>query len=125
VRGCGYLIVMVLLAVWGTTTAAAQDSMRCGRYVVSAGDSQSRILDICGEPQSAWQDGFIEQVVRRRDGYRSDPQQSYPRQPGYETEYRRIVPVYKWEYNLGRGTLLKRLVFHGDTLVDISDGPRQ
>lgn len=124
-RRCECLISMVLLTALGTTTAVARDTMRCGRYVVNAGDSQSRVLDICGEPQSAWQDGFIEQAVRRQDGNRSDPQQPHARQPGYETEYRRIIPVYRWEYNLGRGTLLKTLVFHGDTLVGIIDGPRQ
>ena len=47
---------------------ASADSLRCGRYLVNTGDFQSRVLDICGEPQSAWQDGFIEQVVRRSDG---------------------------------------------------------
>jgi hypothetical protein len=107
---------------------ASADSLRCGRYLVNTGDFQSRVLDICGEPQSAWQDGFIEQVVRRSDGaiiLNPVPSNPYPSQPIYETEARRILPVYKWEYNLGRGRLLKILTFHGDTLVDIADGPRQ
>jgi hypothetical protein len=124
--GCGYLILLVPLVALGTTTAVASDSMRCGRYVVSMGDSQSRVLDICGEPQRAWQDGFIEQTVLGTDGYypvNPGPLPPYP--PGYETEVRRVIPVYKWEYNLGRGRFLKTLVFHGDTLVDIVDGPRQ
>ena len=126
-RGCEYLISMVLLLAASSTTTAFADNLRCGRYVANTGDSQSRVLDICGEPQRAWQDGFIEQAVRRNDGYYSvNPVPlPYPRQPGYETEVRRVIPVYKWEYNLGRGTLLKTLIFHGDTLVGIIDGPRQ
>lgn len=125
-RGCEYLISMVLLLAT-SSTAIASGSMRCGRYVVNTNDSQSQVLDICGEPRRAWQDGFIEQTVRRGDGaYSVGPAPPlYPRQPGYETEVRRIIPVYKWEYNLGPGTLLKTLIFHGDTLVGIIDGPRQ
>lgn len=120
-------ILMAALAVSGVATANA-DSMRCGKYLVNTGDSQSRVLDLCGEPQRAWQDGFIEETVRRNDGY-YDPSalhRPYPGTPGgYETEVRRVIPVYKWEYNLGRGTFLKTLVFHSDILVGIIDGPRQ
>lgn len=110
-----------------SVTAAAADSIRCGGYLVNTGDSQARVLQICGEPQRAWQDGFIEHVTRRNDGYSVNPATSNPdtRQPNYETEYRRVIPVYRWDYNFGPGTLLKTLVFHGDTLVSILDGPRQ
>ena len=118
-----------VLTIFGMTAAFA-DSMRCGSYLVNTGDSQSRVLQVCGEPQRAWQDGFIEQTVRRNDGY-YDPStlpqtQTYPSSSGgQETEVRRVKPVYKWEYNLGRGRFLKTLVFHGNILVRIIDGPRQ
>lgn len=119
------LVLVAPLMALGAAPALA-DSLRCGGYVVSTGDLQARVLDACGEPQRAWQDGFIEQAVRRNDYYSVDPAPPpYPRQSGYETEVRRIIPIYKWEYNLGRGTFLKTLVFHGDTLVSIIDGPRQ
>lgn len=120
-RRIGYLFLLL-------PALANADSMRCGSYLVNTGDSQSRVLDICGEPQSARQDGFIEQVTRRSDGailLNPVPLNPYPSQPIYETETRRIIPVYKWEYNLGHGTFLRILTFHGDTLVDIADGPRQ
>lgn len=107
---------------------ASADSIRCGGYLVNTGDSQSRVLAVCGEPQSARPDGFIEQVVRRNDGTLTINPVSpnpYPSLPNYQVESRRVLPVYKWEYNLGRGTFLKILTFHGDTLVDIADGPRQ
>ena len=121
--------LIAVLAMCGMPTAFA-DSMRCGSYLVNTGDSQSRVLQVCGEPQRSWQDGFIEETVRRNDGY-YDPStlpqtQTYPFPPGgQETEVRRVKPVYKWEYNLGRGRFLKTLVFHGDILVGIIDGPRQ
>ncbi len=121
----GLLIAALTLA--GTAPSAA-DSMRCGKYLVSTGDTQSRVQDLCGEPQRAWQDGFIEEILRRNDGYSdlSSAQPPYPTRPGgYEREIRRVIPVYRWEYNLGRGTFLKTLVFHSDTLVGIIDGPRQ
>ena len=109
-------------------TTANADSMRCGSYLVNTGDSQSRVLELCGEPQQAWQDGFIEETVRRNEGY-YDPSATprlYPNAPGgYEREVRRVIPVYKWTYSLGRGTFLQILVFHSDTLVQIINGPRQ
>ena len=116
---------------------ASADSLRCSGYLVNTGDSQSRVLEICGEPHRARQDGFIEQVVRRSDGGivlnpnpvnpipSNPPYPGYAGQSRYETEYRRVIPVYKWDYNLGHGTFLKILTFHGDTLVDIANGPRQ
>ncbi len=125
-RGLSRVVLVLPLALGAV--AAVADSMRCGSYIVSDGDSQSRVLDLCGEPRRAWQDGFIEQVIRRDIGGYYDPSatpQPYPRLPGQETETRRLIPVYKWEYNLGRGTFLRTLVFQGDTLVRIIDGPRQ
>lgn len=118
-RGYGRLVLIVLLAVTGPATAVADNSLRCGRYVVNTGDSQSRVLEVCGEPRQAWQDGFIEQTVRPVSPYPSPPQ------PGYGVETRRVIPIYLWEYSLGPGTFLKTLVFHGDILVDIIQGPRQ
>ena len=126
-NGYAWRVLIATLAVAGAATAVA-DSLRCGSYLVNTGDSQSRVRQICGDPQSAWQDGFLEETVRRSDGYYpANPAvvSPYPRAPGYETETRRIIPVYKWEYSLGPGTFLKTLVFHGDTLVGIIDGPRQ
>jgi len=119
-------LVLAVSLTAGAAPALA-DSLRCGGYVVSTGDLQGRVLDACGEPQRAWQDGFIEQTVRRNDGFYPTQPSPRPRPypPGYETEFRRIIPVYKWEYHLGPGRLLKILVFHGDALVDIIDGPRQ
>ena len=122
-RQIGYVFLLL-------PTLASADSIRCGGYLVNTGDSQSRVLEFCGEPQNAWQDGFIEQVERRSAGnIILDPAPPHPNanpgQPTYETESRRIIPVYKWEYNLGHGTFLKILTFEGDTLVNITDGPRQ
>lgn len=121
-RWLGPSLLLVLLTM--LTTLAVADSMRCDRYVVSTGDAQSRVLDVCGEPQRYWQDGFIEQIVRRDDRYYVNPTLPKPRS-GYEIAERRLIPVYKWEYNFGPGTLLKTLIFHGDTLMYVVDGHRQ
>ena len=118
------------LTMFGGPATVFADSMRCGSYLVNTGDSQSRVLHICGEPQRAWQDGFIEEAVRRNDGdddlWTLPQTQTYPLPPGgQEREVRRVKPVYRWEYHLGRGRFLKTLVFYGDILVRIIDGPRQ
>lgn len=126
-HGLGRLALVGLFVV--SATGAVADSIRCGGYLVNTGDSQSRVLQICGEPQRAWQDGFIEQVVRQDGSYIVNPAPLNPdvrlRPPGYETEYRRVIPVYRWDYSFGPGTFLKTLIFHGDVLVNINDGPRQ
>lgn len=122
-----WLLSAMLAAASGS--AAVADSMRCGGYLVNTGDSQSQVRQVCGDPQNAWQDGFIEETLRRKEGY-------YPANPvppplpntgqsRYETETRRLIPIYKWEYRFGPGTFLRTLTFQGDTLVDIADGPRQ
>lgn len=119
-RWFGYLLLTL-------PALASADSLRCRGYLVNTGDSQARVLQICGEPQSVRQDGFIEQVVRV-PGNPLPPDPNYPVYPDpsrYANEYRRVIPVYKWEYSLGHGRFLKILTFHGDTLVDIADGPRQ
>ena len=110
-------------------TLANADSIRCGGYLVTPGDSQSQVLHVCGEPQSARQDGFIEQVWYRSDDavgmIQPVPSDPYTLPPRYAVEQRRLLPVYRWEYNFGHGTFLKILTFHGDLLVDIAAGPRQ
>lgn len=120
-----HVVLTCSLAVNATVVVA--DSIRCGGYLVNTGDSQSRVLQVCGEPQRAVQDGFIEQTTRRNEEYSVRPvlPHSHGRSPGYETEYRRVIPVYRWDYSFGPGTLLKTLIFHGDVLVNIIDGPRQ
>lgn len=122
-----YGLLIAVLAAASVSTSLA-DSMRCGSYLVNTGDSQSQVRQVCGDPQNAWQDGFIEETVRRNDGYypaNPAPGSPYPGQPRYETETRRLIPIYKWEYRFGPGTFLRTLTFQGDRLVDIADGPRQ
>lgn len=122
-----WLLIAVLAAAGGSVSVA--DSMRCGGYLVDNGSSQSQVRQLCGDPQRAWQDGFIEQIVRRNDGnyYPGNPASPTPNpgQPRYETETRRLIPVYIWEYSFGPGTFLRILTFHGEMLVSIVDGPRQ
>ena len=119
-------VVMIFPLVLVAATAVA-DSMRCGSYIVSDGDSQSRVLDLCGEPRRAWQDGFIEQVVRRNDGITIHPRRHnlIHACPATKLKHGGSFRSTSGEYNLGRGTFLKTLVFQGDTLARIIDGPRQ
>lgn len=116
----------ILIATFGICSAViaqAGDTLRCGRYIVNTGDTQARVLQLCGEPQRAWQDGYIEQTERRKHGNTSPS--PYDPKAQYEQETRRVIPVFKWEYNFGRGTFLKTLVFHSDNLIEIIDGARQ
>lgn len=74
-------------------------ALRCGAYLISVGDSASKVLDRCGEPSNveAWEEEFI-----KRDYYRPFTNdltlpETY-RDPLFVKEKRRIE---EWEYNFG------------------------
>lgn len=121
----GILPILLLLP---TLTSAG--SLRCGPYVIEGNESQARVLELCGEPYRAWQDGYFEEEYGwgGSDGavfLEPGGVVIYPTQPGYSNRYKRIIPIYRWEYRPGRGRFIKTLTFHGDRLIDIKDGPRQ
>lgn len=110
---------------------ASAGSLRCGPYVIESSESQARVLELCGEPYRAWQDGYFEEEyggwVGSDGAVFSEPGGVviYPAQSGYSNRYKRIIPIYRWEYRPGRGRFIKTLTFYGDRLFSIEDGPRQ
>ena len=119
-----------LVALWLLLpTLADAGNFRCGANVIIGGESSAQVLNLCGEPWRTWQDGFLEEEYGWRDQGMIilEPQATfpYPGQSGSFHRYKRIIPVYRWEYRPGAGRFLKILTFHGDRLIGISDGPRQ
>lgn len=103
---------MVLAIGACAQVAFADESMRCGSRLVSAGDGKDKVRSLCGEPT----DISLRGVIRRSPSYKYG---SWP----YEREHFGLewedLPVEIWTYNQGSHKLLRKLRFVGDRLEDI------
>jgi hypothetical protein len=79
-------------------SARADDSMRCGEWLVSVGASQGEVAHKCGAPTETHTD--VEYDVNGFACY-----------------------VDRWIYNRGRYEFIRTLVFRGGALVRVVDGP--
>lgn len=93
-----------------SSTALADDSMRCGSRLVSTGDGKDKVRTLCGDPTSVSFAG----LVRRRGDYLYGPYDYSYFGPGWVD-----LPVEWWTYNFGGSRLLRKLRFVGDELVEI------
>jgi hypothetical protein len=103
-----------LFALASTDAVGADDSMRCGNRLVTAGDGKDKVRTLCGEPT----DIAFRGVARSPRHYdRWDYDYSWVG-PSWEE-----LPVEIWTYNFGSSKLLRKLRFVGDQLVEIrTDG---
>lgn len=81
---------------------AQADSLRCGQNLVREGDSQDKVLSLCGEPLSR---AVISEVSQTRHT-------AY----GRETQ---TIPIEKWTYKQGSGQYLRELFFEAGSLQRI------
>ena len=93
------LLLVALLALACSSPAFA-DAMRCGNRLVSNGDTQTQVRDLCGEPSDV-QSRFI---TRRPSFVRNG--QTYYFGDGYVE-----IPVEVWTYNFGPYKLMRRVRF--------------
>lgn len=88
--------------------AVALDSMQCGSRLVSVGDSQQEVLDICGQPDAT--SGLVQT---------NHPPPITPVGPqGVE-----LNPNVVWIYSAAPGRMSKSLTFEGGALRVIRTGP--
>jgi hypothetical protein len=115
-----WLSIPTLLAVLAMTAGEAEaDGMRCGRRLVSTGDSLYRVRSVCGEPDDA-QRRVVTQSERRRvrvpcgerGGSRCERTE----------EYTRDVVVDEWTYDLGEQRFIRYLTFVDGRLERVSTG---
>jgi hypothetical protein len=110
----GMIIIFLLLSFFLVGAPLASDTMRCGRKLVSTGDSKVKVLMTCGEP-------WMREVIGEKS-YSQRTDQRYGNQSNYEDST--TVLVEKWTYYLGRNQFLRYLTFEGDTLVRIVVGEK-
>ena len=112
------LIFLILLAI--VPSGWAENSYRCGDYLVNVGDEQGDVISKCGEPsykrtQSVQTQGFIAGGTRRIGRGATAWGGSYSTQ----TE-----AVEVWTYDCGEGTIIHSLTFKGGKIISVSTGGR-
>ena len=99
--------VLGALVAASVASPAAADTLRCGSRIIKEGDTQDKVLAVCGEPAQqsrAW--------IERAPQYELGGQwYSYP-----GTEF---VPVDLWTYDFGPNRLMQRVRFVAGLLVSI------
>lgn len=103
--------------------SAPSYAFRCGTRVISEGDHQPRVLQLCGDPThiETWQEErvFKSYYQPYETGKRVDPGIKSNRQPFYVKEF---VTVQRWTYNRGSHRLVRYLTFENGVLVRIIAG---
>jgi hypothetical protein len=113
------LIILIIL-----TTAEPSFAFRCGTSVISVGDTKSRVLQRCGEPDfvDSWEEVRI--LKDYSSTFRPD-QRTLPyghdREPLLIKEY---VTIDVWTYNIGSASFIRYLTFEKGILREINVGPR-
>ena len=116
-----FLVFMVFFStvlLWGESFG-----FRCGRWLISKGDSQFEVLAKCGEPDfvETW---YEERLVRDYyNPYLFDEKYEYYyrgyREPIFTRE---PVVIERWTYNLGPRQFIRYLRFYNGTLTHIITG---
>jgi len=95
--------------------------LRCSGSIVSIGDTKSRVIDKCGEPDhiEPWQ----EERIKKDHYYSYDHYRSYEgyREPFLVKEY---VRIEEWTYNLGPTSFIRYLLFENGRLRKINLGDK-
>jgi hypothetical protein len=113
---CCLLICILVILIDNPTYG-----LRCGGSIVSIGDTKSRVIDKCGEPDhiESWEEERI-----KKDYYHSyddpRPYEGY-REPFLVKEYIRIE---EWTYNRGPTSFTRYLIFENGRLVKINLGEK-
>jgi hypothetical protein len=120
VRNLWWSIVMFPVALAVTASEAQADGMRCGRRLVSSGDSLYRVRSVCGEPDDA-QRRVVTQTERRRVRVPCGERRTESRCERTE-EYSRDVVVDEWTYDFGEQRFIRYLTFVDGRLESVSTG---
>ncbi|MBW1993184.1 MAG: DUF2845 domain-containing protein [Deltaproteobacteria bacterium] len=113
-----YYIVSVILAVILLSDGSAF-ALRCGNRLVCVGDTKSKMLHLCGEPDNVeiWHEELISAYSYRP--YRSDWEYRQHLDPVLLKE---LITIEKWEYNYGPSRFVRFLIFENGILKRIISG---
>jgi hypothetical protein len=115
------IIVVILWFFVGGVIPAFGSALRCGVNLITRGDTKSKVLAQCGEPEDieVWQE-------ERTYPYYPWPADEYDRhaddanrKPRYAREY---VQVEEWTYNHGPHRFVDHVRFENGRVTDIISG---
>jgi hypothetical protein len=104
-----YRLATILALSLLASAPSYADDFRCGRRIVSDGDSRAEVLAKCGEPA----DVVTLKSVFHRPAIWSDGR------PYYIGEDYMEIQVESWTYNLGPNKLMRRIRFEDGIVTDI------
>lgn len=112
--------VAFVALIASNASSAEADSVRCGRKLVSDGDSTYQVRSTCGEPHAATR--RVEQRTYRR--YLPGPcaDGAHKRRCGVVEEYTVQVMIDEWTYDFGSNRFLQFLTFEQGQLVRVRSG---
>ncbi len=99
-----FIAILALALTLSGSAAADSLGISCDGDLIGKGASKAEVLLHCGEP-----------LIREEVG---DIRQDTP-------EGRSKLRVEEWTYDVGEGSFLRILTFHGGTLVEIDIGERR
>lgn len=98
------LVIVVGLAA-GTAMVAGAQPMMCGTGIIDPGDTEERVLALCGEPLAAR--GWMETVPAGDDW------------EGYVTAEQ--IPMAEWVYQKGPDQFAYKIIFQNGIVQEIKD----
>jgi hypothetical protein len=115
-------VLGALVMVGGGTLSSEvrADSLRCGRDLVSSGDSTYEVRSTCGDPDAATQRTVYRTVQRRVPV--ACPADSPQKHCYAIVEETVSVVVDEWTYDFGKNRFVHYVVFEHGRLVSVSSG---
>ena len=107
-RRLGPILAVAAFGAMLARTAAADDAMRCGNYLVQTGDPSVKVRALCGEP-----------IDRQTQSILRHPSYDFGGRPVYFDRGFVTVPVEIWTYNFGPHRLMRRVRFVDAVVVEI------
>ena len=97
--------ILLVISIFGMCQTAW--ALRCKGRIVGVGDSESKVLRICGEPDriTEWREPVVETVY--------DPDRKI------HIEHKNYIIDHVWTYKFGSGRLEYILIFHDHKLRKI------
>lgn len=119
IYGLSFLLpILGLTLPWTAFPALADNAIRCQSRLVSIGDTQSEVLEKCGDP--TWIGGWDEAPNRTVSRFYDYERNRYKA----PESTRGPIRVDMWAYNFGSNRFVRYLYFENSRLIRIETGEK-
>ena len=112
-----FLIILVLFLF--PIASFGESSCRCGKDLVSIGDTKVIVKAKCGKPDSIDREELEVYTKRKKDG---QIQEDTDDKEVTLTKYTKVIET--WTYNMGANRLIRYLNFQNGELIKIETGEK-